>query len=320
MGPFLHVGNAMRIRATVAAVSGALALSAFAVPVAQAADSGAAADIAKVQEAVKAAAGKSPMSSSVAADDTDLPYTLDASFSKVTVNKGKTIAVGTRAKVTVPVTFTLTHAEDVDITAADFYTGVDLYRGTSYDEADWWLSPQDTAKCTATSTTVATCTESVVISPADDLYNEDAGKWKAAGFAIALNGVDLSDENADITKVGYVEADGFTAPNIVRVAQLTVNAAPEPVKKGKTITVTGKLKRANWDTGTFAGYKGASVKLQFKKKGSSTYTTLKTITSGTYGALKTTTKATADGTYRFSYAGSTYTQAINSSGDAVDVK
>ncbi|MER7839336.1 hypothetical protein ABTY98_26520 [Streptomyces sp. NPDC096040] len=41
------------------------------------------------------------------------------------------------------------------------------------------------------------------------------------------------------------------------------------------------------------------MKLQFRKKGSSTYTTLKTIKSSSMGALKTTTTATVDGYYRY---------------------
>ncbi|MFF9772677.1 hypothetical protein ACF1HJ_03190 [Streptomyces sp. NPDC013978] len=34
----------------------------------------------------------------------------------------------------------------------------------------------------------------------------------------------------------------------MRDATLSANAAPEPVAKGKTLTVTGKLARAEWET------------------------------------------------------------------------
>ncbi|MDX6311962.1 MAG: hypothetical protein QOF44_1426, partial [Streptomyces sp.] len=114
--------------------------------------------------------------------------------------------------------------------------------------------------------------------------------------------------------------DALGTAKIKRNSKLTVNATPEPVKKGKTITVTGKLSRANWTTSTYAGYATQSVKLQYRKKSSSTYTTLKTIKSSSTGALKTTTTATADGYYRFSFAGTTTTGTSNATGDYVDVQ
>jgi hypothetical protein len=62
------------------------------------------------------------------------------------------------------------------------------------------------------------------------------------------------------------------------------------------------------------------VKLQFRKKSSSTYTTLKTIKSSTTGALKTTTTASVDGYYRFVFAGTGTTGAVSAAGDLVDVQ
>ncbi|MYX97364.1 hypothetical protein GT045_21715, partial [Streptomyces sp. SID486] len=97
-------------------------------------------------------------------------------------------------------------------------------------------------------------------------------------------------------------------------------AAPEPVKKGRTLTVTGRLTRADWQDHKYHGYSGQPVKLQFRKKGSSAYTTLKTVRTNSAGSLKTTAKATADGYYRFSFAGTTTTAAVSAAGDFVDVK
>jgi hypothetical protein len=99
-----------------------------------------------------------------------------------------------------------------------------------------------------------------------------------------------------------------------------VNASPEPVKKGATITVTGSLTRANWDDHLYHGVSGVSVKLQFAKAGTSTYTTVKTITTSSTGALKTTVTASVDGYYRYSFAGSPSTPAINSAADYIDVQ
>lgn len=310
----------MRIRATVAAVSGALALSAFAVPAAQADDSVTSADIAKIakaaSEAAAEASGKSGFRASVDADDA--PYDLNATFSNVKVNKGTSIAVGTTKLVTVPVTFTLTHGADVDVTADDFVAAVELYRGTSFDDADWgWDTYQ--AVCTNTTSTKAACTTVLELDPVM-LLNEDAGSWKVAGFAVAFNGQDMN-EPEDLSKVGVAVTDpAASSVKIQRYSKLTVNASPEPVKKGKTITVTGALTRANWDTSKYAGYTNQSVKLQFKKKGSTTYTDVKTIKSGSAGALKTTVTATVDGTFRYVFAGTSTTPAVTSSGDFVDVR
>jgi hypothetical protein len=109
---------------------------------------------------------------------------------------------------------------------------------------------------------------------------------------------------------------------VLRDARLTANAAPEPVKKGKTLTVTGKLSRADWETsGGCRAYTGQKVKLQFRKKGASAYTTVKSVTTDGSGNLKATVKAATDGYWRYSFAAtSTTTAAVNATGDYVDVR
>ncbi|GAA3843832.1 hypothetical protein ACFS5L_20115 [Streptomyces phyllanthi] len=300
----------MRIRATVAVVSGALALSAFAVPAAQADGSASNADIAKIAKA--ADSGRTTFDAAAGE-----PYALDATFSNVKINKGKAIAVGTTKVVKAPVTFTLTHGADVDYTAEDFFAFVELYRGASFEDADWaWDT--DPAVCTAVTDTTASCTTTLELDPIA-LLNEDAGSWKVAAFAVAFNGENLEDP--DLSKVGVAVQDPAAASvKLQRYSKLTVNASPEPVKKGKTITVTGKLTRANWDTGKYAGYTNQSVKLQYKKKGASSYSDVKTVKSGSGGALKTTVKATADGYFRYVFAGTSTTPAVKAKGDFVDVK
>jgi hypothetical protein len=114
-------------------------------------------------------------------------------------------------------------------------------------------------------------------------------------------------------------ADAATA-TIQRAAKLTVDASPEPVRKGRTLTVKGKLTRADWKAGVYSGYRGQKVTLQFKAKGASSYSTVRTITSGTGGALSTTVKASKDGYYRFAFAGTATTAAKAAAGDYVDVK
>ncbi|MER7839337.1 hypothetical protein ABTY98_26525 [Streptomyces sp. NPDC096040] len=310
----------MRIRTTVAAVSGALALSALAVPASQAAggSSYSPSDLAKLVQAQHKTAGRSAYTASTA-DDTGVPYTLDLSFSNVKVNNGKPIVAGTTTHTKAPVTFTVTHAADIDIHADDFLMDVEIYRG-SFDNPTNELFGDDWPTCTDTSTTTASCTGTIDVYADEELSNADATTWKGVGYAIALNGQDPTSDNVDLSKVGYVDQDNLAKVPLQRLSKLTVNAAPEPVKKGKTLTVTGTLTRANWDDGKYHGYATQSVRLQFRKKGTSTYTNVKGIKSSSTGALKTTTTATVSGYYRFSFVGTSTTPAANATGDYVGVK
>ncbi|WP_416976418.1 hypothetical protein [Streptomyces sp. T028] len=310
----------MRIRATVAAVTGALALSALAVPAAQAAgDTPSKADfLAAAQALHRAASGNTAFTGTTAAADE--PYPLAVTFSSVKVNSGKPIVAGTSNKVTVPVTYKVTHPEDLDLNADNVWMDVYIYRGSFTDTNAPVLIGDDWPTCTAVTTTVANCKGTIDILPGEELSNADATTWKAAGYVIDWNDQDPFSDDIDITKVGYAEQDKLATTKLQRYSKLTVNASPEPVKKGKTITVTGKLSRANWDDNKYHGYTGQPVKLQFRKKGSSTYTTLKTIKTSSTGTLKTTVKASADGYFRYSFAGTSTTPAVTTAGDFVDVK
>ncbi|MCT7352965.1 hypothetical protein N4P33_12390 [Streptomyces sp. 15-116A] len=288
----------MRIRATVAAVSGALALSALAVPAAQA-------DGPSYREEAAAhlAASHSARSAFAAGDPNG---DLDVSFSNLKITKA--VKVGTTNHVSTSVTYTITHGADVDIHSEDFATGPFIYKG-AFAAPDNLLLGDYPAICTSTSPTTATCTGDIDVYPAyGELINSDAGSWKAGGLALNFATEEFS-EQGDL---------GTTL--VQRYSRQTVNASPEPVTKGKTITVTGKLSRANWEDNEYHGYTNQSVKLQFRKKDSSTYTTIKTLKTNSTGNLKTTVTASTDGYYRFSFAGTTTTPAVNAAGDFVDVR
>jgi hypothetical protein len=255
----------MRTRATVAAVSGALAVSAFAVPAAQ-------------------------------ADTRDGGYG-DTTITKVVVDGDNKVSVGTSAAKTIKVSVTAT--DDSGIKEADEFA-------LSGPDNGFFTTSKPT--CTVVSATTSTCTASVTVDPkVDYLTNASAGTWYVDAWIDANDGDFVWKEKAGSFK-------------FQRAGKVTANASPEPVQKGKTLTVTGKLSRANWETLKYAGYSGQSVKLQYRKSGSSTYTTLKTVTSNSYGDLKTTVTASADGYYRYSFAGTTTTAAANATGDFVDVQ
>ncbi len=292
----------MRIRATVAAVTGALALSALAVPAAQAGSQG---DVRLDRPSVAERFGTSSAKSAPRAAAAAVP-----TISNVTVNAGKNIVLGTTVAKTISVSLTASHPSGI----ADGV--VYLWHGTNIDHADGVLVPnEDAATCTASSATTSKCKLTITVTPGlntedliGDLYaNALAGTWHVGAAALA------NDEQV-------YENYSYKTHKVQRLSKLTVNASPEPVKKGKTITVAGKLSRANWEDRKYHGYTGQPVKLQFRKKNSNTYTTVKTIKSNSTGNLSTTVKATVDGYFRYSFAGTSTTPTVTTAGDFVDVR
>ncbi|MFJ8249442.1 calcium-binding protein [Streptomyces sp. NPDC094466] len=292
----------MRIRATVAAVTGALALSALAVPAVQADEKPDAGLSVPSGAEVFGDGSGAPAAGARAARATEVPV-----IKKVVVNGGKDIVVGTKSKQKVTVAITASSPSGI----ADAFAF--LWHG-HIDEVDGFIAPtQEFGNCKVSANpTTSTCTVSITIDPrSDDLWTSSlAGTWKVAAGALAATG---SDED-------FIWNDTQAKTRVQRFSKLTVNASPEPVKKGKTITVTGKLTRANWDTNTYKGYTNQPVKLQFKKKGAKSYTTVKTVKTSSTGTLKTTVKASADGTWRYSFAGTSTTPAVSAKGDFLDVK
>ncbi|MFF7356247.1 hypothetical protein ACFZA1_26905 [Streptomyces filipinensis] len=283
----------MRIQVRAAAVSGAVVMSALALPAA-----------AHAAERPGASAKLGAFAAERVHPDTSLG---NITFSKAVINGGQDIVLGVATRKTVTVTYTATSSSGVALTEAFLWQGTDP---SSTDTITGSLGTDDDPSCTesTTRTGVYSCKAVFHINAASDLKkNGAAGTWK-----LFLGGYDLY-ANASYN-------DDVATTKIKKAAQLTLDAAPEPVQKGRTITVTGRLKRADWNAGTYSGYTGQKALLQYRKKGSHTYTTLKTVTSGTGGSLKTTVKATADGSYRFSFATNTTTAASTSADDYVDVK
>ncbi|WP_399886243.1 calcium-binding protein [Streptomyces sp. BBFR51] len=252
----------MRIRVLAAAATGALALTALAVPAAQA-DGG----------------------------------TGDTRITKVVVDGDNKAAIGTGTPKTISVSVTAT--DNSGILGADSF----VLKGPGYG-----FESTGKPSCKKVNATTSTCTGSVKIDPRTDyLGNTMAGTWYVDAWIDAKDG----------DFVWKAKAGSF---KFQRAAALTTNAAPEPVKKGKTLTVTGKLTRANWETLKYGAYSGQSVQLQYLKKGAKAYTKLKTVKTSSAGKLSTTVKATADGYYRYVFAGNSAAAAVTSGADFVDVK
>ncbi|MFE7402224.1 calcium-binding protein [Streptomyces sp. NPDC057557] len=220
---------------------------------------------------------------------------------KVVVNGGKPVVVGTTKVVSAKVS--VTASDDSGIAETTYISAF----GPKPNYAQIW---DDEITCVKVSTTTTTCTGTLTFDPQAStgfVGNSAAATWNL-GTLVSANDYD------------YIHRDAATTFKVQRHSKLTVNASPEPVKKGRTITVTGKLSRASWDDNKYHGYTNQSVKLQFRKKGSSTYTTVKTIKSNSTGNLKATVAASTDGYFRYSFAGTATTPAVNAAGDFVDVQ
>jgi hypothetical protein len=139
------------------------------------------------------------------------------------------------------------------------------------------------------------------------MRNSEAGVWKV-GAEVYFEGGGGDTDDEDLTV------------HVKRNSRLTVNASPEPVSKGSTVTVTGKVTRADWETKKYVSYGGRQVSLQFKPAGASSYTTVKKVYANGSGGLRTTVKASTTGTWRWAYYGNTTTGPSTSSGDSLVVK
>lgn len=234
------------------------------------------------------------LSASAAMAETRLGNTQILSAS---VNGGKPLIIGTAAQASFSATVTASDPEGID------YIDAWLYRGTSTAPTGGLAASTDPT-CAAVDATTTRCTFGFVMGEGW-LQNADAGTWRLHVNATALD--------------GDYHRNAAAAVNVQRTSKLTANAAPEPVTKGKPITVTGALSRVSWNDSQYHYYPDQPVRLQFRTP-SGTYSTVKTVTASSTGYLKTNVTATRDGYWRYSYAGNTTTAAGNAPGDYLDVR
>ncbi|MFF3161110.1 MULTISPECIES: hypothetical protein [unclassified Streptomyces] len=232
--------------------------------------------------------------------------------SNLVVNKGKPVVVGTTAEVEPGFTFHMSlpsgvSADDVtpfpylyhDTTAAKGAESGGLYTGL--------------VMCDPSGARAADCEGKLYIDPRWRLdSNNDATTWKTAVW------VRVWDSNDKLKGEQYLT--GFASVPVKRAGKATVNASPEPVVKGKKLTVTGRLTRADWVKHAYTGFGGKSAKLQFRKAGTSTYSTVKIVQADSAGYLKTTVTAASDGYWRWTFSETSTTGGATATGDYVDVK
>lgn len=135
-----------------------------------------------------------------------------------------------------------------------------------------------------------------------DYLAPGAGRAEFSGSAIPVGGGATLRTN--VVNVAMI---------VKRPSTVAFNASPEPVKKGKKITAAGTVKT----DGRVLG--GASVKIYFKKSGTTTYARKATLTTDSAGAFRTKFTASRSGTWKVVYAGSSTRQAVSRT-DAVKVR
>ncbi|WP_461096585.1 calcium-binding protein [Streptomyces bullii] len=214
---------------------------------------------------------------------------------------GNSVVLGTTDSRTI--TASLTVSDNSGIESADFT----LFHGSGLSNADAVLKPSEVAPVCTTDGTTSVCTKHYTIDPRRDLDNSLAGIWKVAVEAKANDG-------------DYVKTDGHTTFFMKRYARLTANASPEPVAKGGTLTVTGKLTRANWDTHDYRGYTNQRAYLEFRRPGTDYYESLGYVLTNSTGAATAKITATADRYWRYEFRGTMTTHGVKATGDFVDAR
>jgi hypothetical protein len=144
--------------------------------------------------------------------------------------------------------------------------------------------------------------------PFQPLFNDEAGPRYVTIDAASANHV----------MQHKVFANGFSLLRRTEWQTGTFNASPEPVKKGKPISIKGRLRVVDWDVQRYVAYTHRTVSIQFKSP-TGTYKTVKTATTSSTGWLDTTVTASATGTWRIAYWGNTVAGNAVSAGDTVPV-
>jgi len=128
---------------------------------------------------------------------------------------------------------------------------------------------------------------------------------------------------ADWSNYDYATIDDEFASSfqLKRSTQLSLDASPEPVAKGRTITVKGTLKGLVGDYSmSYRGYANQPVKIYFDPKGSQPKRYAGTVTTNSKGQYAKKYTAKQDGVWSAVFAGNSRYVSKTSAGDFVDVR
>ena len=183
----------------------------------------------------------------------------------------------------------------------------ELWHGENRAKADGVLVAP--SNCVKLNETTSFCEALVTADPNVNLRsNALAGVWTISPVAV--------DGAGNVTR-----GDGAYLARIKRQTYLSQTVVtPQPVQKGKNLTVKARMTVASWEKNKNVPLIGHQVLLQYRKGTSGPFVTLKKIKTDRNGWATATVKATADGAYRYDFAGTSLTQATTGWTDYVDVK
>ncbi|MEU5404384.1 HtaA domain-containing protein [Streptomyces sp. NPDC005963] len=122
--------------------------------------------------------------------------------------------------------------------------------------------------------------------------------------------VGTTDRAAAVSSSDYVDVR-------LKTAISSFNAGPEPVRKGRTITVTGTLRSLD---GTWKNTAGQSVTIWFKTDGAKTWSKQSTVRTNSKGAFTKAFTANKDGSWKAVFTATTSRLGTSSGADRVDVR
>lgn len=183
----------------------------------------------------------------------------------------------------------------------------ELWHGADRANADGVMA--GSSHCVKLNETTSFCEALVTADPNVNLRsNALAGVWTISPIA--------TDGAGNVTR-----GEGAYLARIKRQTYMSQTVAtPQPVKKGKGLTVKARMTVASWETRKNVPLIGHQVLLQYRKGTSGAFVTVKKVKTDRDGWVTATVKATADGAYRYDFAGTSLTQATTGSADFVDVK
>ncbi|MER6816952.1 hypothetical protein ABT299_47505 [Spirillospora sp. NPDC000708] len=166
--------------------------------------------------------------------------------------------------------------------------------------------------------------------PVDLEFSRDGKKWSLFQRELQYPGTFFFSPNKLPKEDGYWRAryagSTLTGPAVSDAVYVDIkyrtqiynfNASPEPVKKGKTITVKGLLYRFMDKAGPGPN---APVSIYFKPSGSTKWSQVAVVKTASNGWFSKNFKASKDGTWMASYNGSANYIASNKPSDYVDVR
>ncbi|WP_329273530.1 hypothetical protein [Streptomyces sp. NBC_01451] len=228
-------------------------------------------------------------------------------FSNIDVNhdwQDYTVGVDAATKRLIPISATVSDPAGVKSVS------IELTHGEDPETADGFMNAP--ARCHKINEITSYCEALLTANPKVNLRsNALAGLWY-------LNFV-ATDGDGNVTRADGIDNVFFAS--VKRTTYMTqTDATPEPVKKGKNLTVKAQMTVASWETNKNVPLVGHQLLLQYRKGTSGPFKTLKKVKTDRNGWATATVQATADGAYRYTFEGTKLTMPAAGWTDYVDVK